>query len=529
MTTSLGKLQKTVIEQEQKIIELQDKLAKVTGDRNSLKHRLDKLEKEFEERLEEKVNKAVNKAVEEVTKHYEEIIAVKDKRIFELECRLNINSETSSLPSSKDPIDKEKRKKEIQNSREKTTRPIGGQVGHEKHSLKRFKDEEITKRIKHKQDKCPHCHSNNLITTGIKERDELEVKIVLDKIRHTFETQRCKDCGKIIKNKITENLHSDNQYGSNLKSIMLILYNYGFVSYERIKNIIYGLTNGEVHPSEGYMVKLQKKTGEKLNNFVFDVAEVLKKSKLLHWDDTVVGIEKKDKACFRAYSDRKFVLYKAHMAKNTEGMDEDGILQNLAKDTVVVHDHLLHNYCKDYQYQNAECNAHITRKLKGIAVNTNHKWADNMEKFLKSTLNLRKEKIENKILSFTETELAELLSKYDEIVNQGFIEYKELKHKYEYTNEENLLEFLRDYKESITLWIKDFTIPYSNNFVESLLRMIKTKMKISLNFKSLKHAEYFANIKSYTETCGHFGINRACALKKLFDGEPYTVQELSAI
>ena len=308
-----------------------------------------------------------------------------------------------------------------------------------------------------------------------------------------------------------------------------MLYDYGFISYNRIRDIISGFTDNQVNPSEGYMVKLQKNAGLSLDTFVFDVAEVLKKSQLLHWDDTVVGIENKDKACFRAYSDRLFVLFKAHMAKNIDGMNEDGILQNLSKNTIVVHDHLLHNYCDDYKYQNAECNAHITRKLKGISVNTKHSWADEMEKFLKNTLKIRKEYIDKKIISFIEKELKEMLDTYDEIVAKGFIEYKELKHKYEYTNEENLLEFLRDYKENIIFWIKDFSIPYSNNFVESLLRMIKTKMKISLNFKSLEHARYFANIRSYTETCGNFGISKTTALKRLFDGNPYTVTELLAL
>ena len=277
------------------------------------------------------------------------------------------------------------------------------------------------------------------------------------------------------------------------------------------------------------MVKLQTKTGLSLESFVFDVREVLKKSKLLHWDDTVVGIGEKDKACFRAYSDRKFVLFKAHFAKNVDGMDEDGILQNLTKDTIVVHDHLLHNYCDDYKYQNAECNAHITRKLKGISVNTKHSWSDEMEKLLKNTLKVRKEYIDKKITSFSDKELKEILDKYNEILSKGFIEYKELIHKYEYTNEENLLEFLRDYKDNVTFWIKDFSVPYSNNFVESLLRMIKNKMKISLNFKSLEQARYFANIRSYTETCGNFGLNKPLALKRLFEGNPYTVTELLAL
>ena len=78
----------------------------------------------------------------------------------------------------------------------------------------------------------------------------------------------------------------------------------------------------------------------------------------------------------------------------------------------------------------------ITRKLKGIVVNTKHNWADDMEKFLKNTLKLRNEYIEKKITSFDETELENILNTYDEIVERGFIEYNEFKHKHEYENEE---------------------------------------------------------------------------------------------
>ena len=93
------------------------------------------------------------------------------------------------------------------------------------------------------------------------------------------------------------------------------------------------------------------------------------------------------------------------------------------------------------------------------------------------------------------------------------------KHKYEFNNEENLLEFMRDYKKEITEWIRDFSLPYSNNLCETLLRMLKSKMKISYQFTSLAYAEYFADIMSYTETCGKFGINKVNALKCLFEGK----------
>lgn len=526
METSLGRLQKQVDTQGRQIIRLQDNLEHQKKEKKIAQYEL----KKYKEQVEVRIEKALKKQEKELRKKYEKELSEKDKRIFELECRLNINSETSSLPSSKDPIDKAKKEKtEIQNSREKTECKVGGQKGHPKSSLKKFDDSEITEIVEHSCDECPNCHSKNLSVIETKERDELDTKTTIEKKRHTFLTKVCNECGYIIKTEIPQNLHGENQYGSEIKSLIIMLYDYGFVSYNRIRDIISGFTNEQVNPSEGYMVKLQKKAGLALDAFVFDIAEVLKKSQLLHWDDTVVGIGEKDKACFRAYSDRLFVLFKAHMAKNIDGMNEDGILQNLQENTIVVHDHLLHNYCDDYKYQNAECNAHITRKLKGISVNTKHNWSDEMEKFLKNILELRKEYIDKKISSFSETELKGILDKYDEIVSKGFIEYKELKHKYEYTNEENLLEFLRDYKENITFWIKDFSVPYSNNFVESLLRMIKTKMKISLNFKSLEQARYFANIRSYTETCGNFGINKPLALKRLFEGVTYTVEELISL
>ena len=534
MTTSLGKLQATVDKQAKQILKLQERIENLTIERNeykrkyeNLKVKYDDLNANIEEIVEARIREAVEKAIKPIVEKYEKIIAEKDKRIFELENRLNINSQTSSLPSSKDPLNKPK--EVIQNNREKTDKKIGGQPNHDKHKLERFKDEEVTDIIEHKSSNCDKCRCNDLEVIEVKERDELDFDIVIKKTRHKFYKCKCKNCGKIMETEIPPNLHAENQYGSNVQSLIISLYDYGFVSYSRVRDIICGLTNGEINPSEGYMVKVQKKAGEMLKTFVFDAAEVLKTSKLLHWDDTVVRIGEKEKACFRSYTNRTFILFKAHNAKDTSGMDEDGILQNLTEETTVVHDHLIHNYCDKYKYKNAECNAHVTRKLKGITVNTKHKWSEEMETLLKSTLAKRKNYIENKITSFTKEELEVILNKYDEIVNKGFVEYVEYKHKYDYEKEENLLEFFRDYKENITMWMKDFNIPYSNNFVESLLRMIKSKMKISMQFKTLEQAEYFANIRSYIETCGKVGIHKVEALNRLFNGNPYTVQELLQI
>ena len=182
-------------------------------------------------------------------KHYEKIIKQKDQRIFELESTLNINSSNSSLPSSKNPLYQSK----ICNSREKTDKNIGGQIGHKKHTLKAFKEDEITEVKEYKIEKCPKCNNNNLKVINIKMRDELDLEIKVVKRRHKFYEYECLECGNIIKSNIPLNLHNENQYGKNTKIMATTHTNYGFVSYNRTRKIICGLTNNEIDPSEGYL------------------------------------------------------------------------------------------------------------------------------------------------------------------------------------------------------------------------------------------------------------------------------------
>lgn len=520
--TSLARLQKQVTKYEQRIIKLEDALAQEREEKQLYKLRYEQLQKNFDDKVEEIVKKAVAKAVEEVKKGYEKEIEKREQRIFELENRLNINSSNSSLPSSMNPLYQER----ICNSREKSNKSKGGQFGHKKHQLEPFQEEEITEHIEHKQNTCPNCMCQHLEKIEKKIRDELDFRVVVEKKRHLFYVYRCPDCGAIIESKIPLNLHAPNQYGANTKAMILSLADLGFVSYNRSRKFIYGMSNQEINPSEGYMVKLQRNAAKQLEDFLFDAKEEILKSKQVGWDDTVIAIADKDKACLRVYTNGNIALYKAHMSKDTTGMDEDAILQNLPKDTIVIHDHLLHNYCDEYQYQNAECNAHISRKAKSVKETTSHKWAEEFLTFQKEIYIRREENIKKKITSFTTKELKEIWKRYDDIIEEGLIECEQFKHKFEYEKEENLLEFLRDFKESILFWVKDYTVSYSNNLCETLLRFTKSKMKISYRFQSLENARSFAAIHTYTETCGRFGKNKYEALSRLMKGDPYTISGL---
>ena len=75
-------------------------------------------------------------------------------------------------------------------------------------------------------------------------------------------------------------------------------------------------------------------------------------------------------------------------------------------------------------------------------------------------------------------------------------------------------------------WVRDFSIPTTNNLSERAIRNLKSKQNASGQFKNIKSAENFAIIKSFTETSRKNGINEFKALRRLMAGNPYTVREI---
>ena len=144
----------------------------------------------------ENQEKQAQEKVEELQKENEELLKEKDYEISRLRALLNMDGTNHGIPTSMTPINK---KKVIPNTREKSGKPRGGQIGHKKHKLKKFNDKEVNETISHEMQQCPCCNSNDIKETGeIKEKDELDYKLVVVKRRHKFVEYECKECGKIL-------------------------------------------------------------------------------------------------------------------------------------------------------------------------------------------------------------------------------------------------------------------------------------------------------------------------------------------
>ena len=100
------------------------------------------------------------------------------------------------------------------------------------------------------------------------------------------------------------------------------------------------------------------------------------------------------------------------------------------------------------------------------------------------------------------------------------------KSRYSGPPERSLIRRIRKYRDNYFAWMKDFSLPTTNNLSERSLRGVKTKMKVSGQFATTTTADYYAALRTYIETCRRNGINEFDALIRLSDGNPYTVEKI---
>lgn len=530
--------------------------------------RANKAEKENEQLRAQAAEQA--KQIETLTQRVEELEA----QLSKANAKLDRNGTNTGIPTGMTPINQAKRIPVV-NLRQQTDRHVGGQEGHEKKTLQPFSDEDVTETVPLEFDpgpeaKCSACGGKLTPTDPvIKYVYDICVKVIRRKI--VAEAYKCEDCGKVftaLKGTLTK---TDVTYGPELQALILALMASDNVPVNKVASFIEGISNGEIKPSEGYISKRMKKAAEGLKGFKEDLRQLLIGQRVIHWDDTVPLIDTK-RACLRFYGNDNISYYTAHMSKNMKGLDDDGILDSLTEDQYVVHDHNLVNYNKKYHFQNVECGQHFLRDLQKNTDDTGHQWSKDLAEKIRTMMDRRKELIAQGIESLSKEEYEKFLAEIDECIERGVQENRQLREKikdlkgadYGAGFERSLLHRFgktigdekkgedydvddvddeddmpnedaakaqalagrRNYLENYLAWVRDFSLPDTNNLAERGLRCIKSHLKISGQFKSINTCCNYADVKTYIETCRKNGINEFDALTRLCDGNPYTVKEV---
>lgn len=502
---------------------------------NEYHKEIDRYKKENERLKDLRVKENIewNERVAELAQQHAEELRDRDRMIRELEVELeheralrNHDGSNTGLPTSQTPIGKKKR---IPNTRIKTGRKKGGQYGHEKHVLEIPAEEELTDTIEHKpeeDDVCPCCELRSYKYTGnFEDKYEIGYEMVPKKIRHRYYECQCRSCGSLFHTRHDPNLRGDCQYDANVQATILSLINTTNAAINKIPLFIRAFTGDEVKPCEGYVAKVQKRAAKNLVSFRGALSRYLISKDLIYWDDTVIMIMM-ERGCLRYYGDESAAIYFAHKSKDMAGLDEDGILNVLKKGTKVMHDHNKVNYNKKYVFTNIECLIHLMRDLQKNADDTQHtEWLE-LKKLI-SELIIRKKELEEKgLCCFSSRKINRTREEIMGILDRVEKTNNEYSNRFFKKPEASLISRIRKHYDNYFMWMKDFSIPTTNNLSERSLRAVKSKMKISGQFESVERADDYAVLRTYIETCRRNGINEIEALIRACNGDPYTVEEI---
>lgn len=442
--------------------------------------------------------------------HLEHLIESQEKRIMALEEQLKKNSRNSDKPPSSDGL-----KRQILNSRTKSSRNSGGQPGHDGHTLKMVSEPDHIRN--HGVDECSHCHCS-LQDTEVIERKKRQVfdipPLQLEVTEHQAEIKKCCHCGTVNIAEFPAGVVQSVQYGPRIKSFSVYLMQYQLIPFERTTELLEDIFSQPI--SEGTLYNWNRAAYQALENTEAEIKQQLIQSPVNHFDETGTFCQNKLN-WLHVVSNSSLTYYAIHPKRGKKAMDDIDVLPQYKGNAV-------HDFWASYlpyKCKHVICNAHLIRELTALSESLNQKWSSQMTKLL-LTIKKRVEQSSSRVNSLDDLARQLFEKAYDKLVRQGLclnpIRYKKNRKRgrQKQSKATNLLIRLKEYRSSILAFMYDFSIPFTNNLAERDLRMVKVKQKISGTFRSREGAFFFCRIRGFISTVKKNNSNVLDAISQIF-------------
>jgi transposase len=306
-----------------------------------------------------------------------------------------------------------------------------------------------------------------------------------------------------------ENLTATKQYGEGVDAAAVLLNQYGNVSVDKTTKLLSSLLDMPV--STGTVVNIVNRCAENSTPTLDYIAESLKKSKILHVDETGIRTEGKNYWLHTA-SNADFTYNTVSQKRGTEGTDANGVLKDFQG--TAVHDSL-RQYFGYANCLHALCGAHLLRELTAVIENDGFDWALQMKELLEEMKSAVDRYKADEKMELSRYYLKKFSEKYREILELGQSECPRGDERKQ-TKARNLLERFLAYKPEITRFAADFDVPFDNNQAERDIRNAKVKMKVSGGFRSQDGADSFAKIGSVIGSATKQGKSLLDTISDLF-------------
>ena len=414
--------------------------------------------------------------------------------------KAGLNSRNSSTPPSKDP-NRDKTK------RDKSTKKPGGQEGHEGTTLTKVANPDVIKHIPVDQSKLP---PGKYKAVGFEARQVVD--IVISKVVTEYRAEILADeRGNKFRAPFPDEVTRPIQYGPSVKTHAAYFLMAQLIPFERAAE--YMRNQFGVTVSQGTLANILKEAHALLEPFEVLVKDILISQGLLHADETGINIGGKT-FWLHSASNEKWTLFHPHHSRGIDGINAGGILDKFKG--ILCTDHW-----KPYfklSCLHSLCNAHHLRELERAFEQDSQSWAKEMKDLICS-MNKAKNEANGMI---PQKDLDALLQSYRDILAKGEIECPAAEKtgkrgRVAQSKSRNLLIRLKEFEEETLRFLKNPTVPFTNNQGERDIRMTKVQQKISGCFRSFEGALIFCRIRSYLSTCNKHGMSSTEALQILFD------------
>lgn len=458
----------------------------------------------------------IRKCSKKLQTYFDDIHAENERLRVEnaqLRARINSNSTNSNAPPSSNPFKKPK------SLRVKTGKKPGAQAGHKGSTLKTDKNPD--KVVRHKVCSCSHCGRDISEHKAYKHKKHQVIDVQVTRVvtEHQTEVKCCPYCGKQTFAAFPYGTGHYVQYGP-CYSAMMVCFNQGnHIPYDRLSKIskdIFGIAI-----SCGTLVNIVKRCAGSLKGSMEYIKDQLKRSAVLHVDETGIRINGKNHWLHNA-SSNKYTYVKTHLKRGSIATDDIGILASFKG--VAVHD-FWKSYYNYTDCSHAICNAHIIRELNSVIENSKQLWALRMKALL-----IEINKQANACLRYLPTSKAKQYeARYGKIlviadkenpIKKDIMQKRHIRGRIPRSKARNLIDRMKLYKNDILRFMYDPNIPFDNNQAERDIRMSKLQQKISGCFRSSEGNEAFGKIRSYISTASKHEISMFESIYSAMSGNP---------
>ena len=396
-----------------------------------------------------------------------------------------VTSENSSLPPSKDPIGF----KRTQSLRQKSERPNGGQPGHKGYTKEQT--ELPNKTVECFPEVCPEC-GRRIDPKGarIAERRQIwDLPLPIAPIVTEYQSMECTcQCGCHCKGQLPREATAPVSYGANVHALVGYMSTLQSIPFKRMVDILNNVFGLQM--SQGTVSNILQRMRKKAEKEMDAIRAGIEKAEVVGADETGVKINGQQHWVWTFQTDA--LTYMAVDKGRGKAVIDKHFPEGLPQSILVTDRHS--SYFKIDVKGHQICIAHPLRNLIYLSQTVpDSNWPTEMMALLREAIHLKHLSPQGHV---NDKDVSQIKERLNSLMDNLPIVNDEAQQK---TLNDFLLNLMPK-KEFMLTFLTNPAVPSDNNASERSVRPVKTKMKVSGQFKNDDSATSYTNLHSLIQT-----------------------------